>query len=182
MSKKLLTKDEVLKLVRTAKTEFVKLLAQTAYDAFVRLEEVQERQALFAGAVKDQTKIDELRDELRRAQEKLAAMEVSSPPVVIILHRDGFVEVFAEAYFRVHFVCRPDLGRSLEDAADDYVLSQLPINHRALIETDRGKRIAFGSTKGCMNLTSWNYAKLMREKIAGAWVARLTNEPIGETA
>lgn len=94
---------------------------------------------------------DELELQVRQLQGRLAAMELESAAEVIVIHRDGLVEVFAEAYRRTKIVNRPDLGRNREDEADEWVLKRLPLSHRLLMQSTERLRVAVGHVSGCMD-------------------------------
>lgn len=160
MSKKLLTKEEVLKLVRTARGEFVKLLAQTAYDALVRVEEMQERQVLFADAVKDQVKIDALQDEIMRLREQV---EGRAPLLTVFIHRDGKVLVCGEHGKQdLCLVHVPELPDTLVDERQDVVIKQLKFQHREAFINEQLKVIGRGHTRNAMTLSQYQNIKAHR--------------------
>ena len=95
-------------------------------------------------------RVDELSAEVRRLQEKIAGLELATSEEVIVIHKDGYVEVFAESPRKTKIVNRPDLGRDREEEADQWVLKRLPLSHRLMMESDKRVRVAVGSTV-CMD-------------------------------
>lgn len=115
--------------------------------------------------------VDELTAQVRQLQESRAESD-KQQPVLIVLNRDGFVEVFARQWLPLHIVCRPDLGSVLEEEADKYVLDHCPWQYRELLATDVGKRIATGNTRCCLTLSGWKVVELTKEKLAACWLEK----------
>lgn len=96
---------------------------------------------------------DDAQYELRAAQEALAAAQLKKERrygerLLVVLHRDGFVEVWAKSWRPVQIACMPDFGRERFNEAEQYMLSKLPFPYRELYER-KGKQIVAGSIHGC---------------------------------
>lgn len=171
MSKKILTKDEVLKLVRTAKGEFVRLLSQTAYDAMARLDEMKERQALFAEAVKDQVNADELRDEIQRLREQLEEKHEGRPLVAVLVYRNGQVLVCGKKeQVDVCVSLVPDLPDSMAAEREAVLVRQLKALHREAFACGELAVIGRANTNAAMSLYAYRYLKAYK------LITRLTKE------
>ncbi len=102
---------------------------------------------------------DELAAQLRQAQEELAAAQLAAAQrILVILHRNGSVDLWAQHKQPVHFVCLNDLGRGREDEAENEMLGRLPLPYRELF-TKAGNVLASGTCRGCMDRTAYELWK-----------------------
>lgn len=115
-------------------------------------------------------RVDNLEQELRRAQESHAALSSEKLPVVIVLDRDGWIEVYSVSGLPVKIVNRPDTGNE----EWEYITKRVPMWMRFVLEE---KPIARGTTKACPTKQSLQLVELMKERIALAQIiAGNTNE------
>lgn len=124
--------------------------------------------------------VDEQAAKIRRLEEQVAASQ-SQLPVLIVLHRDGFVEVVCRDRVPVHIVCRPDLGTTSRDeqAADKFVLDHMPRQYRELLTSAESKVIATGNCRCCLSRTGYQLIELTKEKLAACWLEKALREPEG---
>lgn len=116
-----------------------------------------------AAALAAMERADALELRVRELEEEKAAAELAKEGrILIVLHRDGFVEVWAHDWMPVKVANMPDLGSGSEEEAEGYMLKRLPMPFRELYEK-HGKRIVAGSCKGCMDRTSF---RLLQHEIA----------------
>jgi hypothetical protein len=97
-------------------------------------------------------------------QDRLAeAQQTREEPLLVVLHRDGFVGVWAEDWRPVKIACMPDFGRGREEEAEAYMISRLPMMHRELYEKT-GRQIVAGNCRGCMDRTAFElFVRVMSE-------------------
>lgn len=106
---------------------------------------------------------DDAEAQVRELQERLAAKE-QSYRILVILHRDGTVEVWSECWLPVKFVHWHDLGKSREGEAEDYMRGRLPESYRSIYDST-GKRIGRDTCKGCRSRAEFDYMKLQLETL-----------------
>ena len=118
--------------------------------------------------------VDDVRDELRRFQEGEAERNVTRPDVerlLVVLHRDGFCEVFGRPWHAVVVGHLPDVAPA--DSAEEYMLSRIPVNYRELYAPGGPGLLATGHCRGCLDRTT---AKLLRYELEGMKLIRAIEE------
>ncbi len=94
-------------------------------------------------------RIEDCERRLRAAQEGQAAEQLARTDyILVVLHRDGYVEVWAREWRPVRIAHLPELADEAE--AEAWMLARLPAYYADLIRTDAGRRIATGHAKGCL--------------------------------
>lgn len=115
-------------------------------------------QRLAMTAIGAMERCDALAREVRELEERIAAEQLAKEDrLLVVLHRDGFVEVFASDWRPVKIAQLPSLGRGREEEAEGYMLRRLPSPYQGLYR--EGKRITAGHCGGCMN---WNSYRLLQ--------------------
>lgn len=194
-SMKLLTKNEVLRVVQTSKTDFVKRLAKTAYDALARAEELEGKIGLltsqinsikqdaerFAGSKASELEVDKVNDELWRLREQLEA--TTRPLVAVLVYHDGKVHVLGDKdQIKLVVAHVPNLPSSMTSEREEVLTKQLTALHRDAIAKRELKIIGRGESKLCQNMTSYQLTKALRvihrlSKDNATLKALLTEEP-----
>lgn len=67
--------------------------------------------------------------------------------ILVILHKDGRVELWSKQWMPVKFAHWPDVGA---DEAEEYMRSRLPLQFKELYDVD-GKKIGVDSCKSCLS-------------------------------
>lgn len=174
---KLLTKKQVMGFLK-APEKLIRGLAETAYDALARVEELTARNQVlvgqiasmqseasrFADAVTDQKKIDDLNDELWRLRDQIETMQRTQTFIVVFLYRDGRVLVFGErGRQQLRVVPVPDLPESMADERKQYLLKKLGPLLADAIADEELKIIARGNTNQVLTLHGFLYLKAYRQ-------------------
>lgn len=111
-------------------------------------------------------RIDELSGELRTAQEATAEKQLARQDyTLVLLHRDGFCEVWAEEWRPVRVECLHDLGRDRHDLAVEWICHRLPRPYSELLHTDKGKVIATGNASGCLDRNGFELLMRRMEEV-----------------
>jgi hypothetical protein len=101
---------------------------------------------------------EELARKLREVEEQRASEQLERDGrLLVVLHRDGYVEVYSSAWQPVVIANMPSLGPGSEEEAEGYMLKRLPLPYRQLYS--EGKRILAGSCAGCMDRTAYRLLK-----------------------
>lgn len=108
-------------------------------------------QRAVAIAEKEMQRRDDAERKVRDLQEELAAKELAQDKrVLVVLQRDGTVEVWTKADIIVKFAHLHDLGRGNEEEAEAYMLKRLPVPYKEIYEVS-GKRVASDNCRGCLS-------------------------------
>jgi uncharacterized small protein (DUF1192 family) len=171
----LLTKKQVMGYLK-APNKVLSQLAHTAYDALVKLEEMQDRIkvfidqiaslkqeiAMFADAKTDQMKIDELNDQVWRLRDQIEAMP--KPLIAVLVYRDGRVHVYGKrGQQSLAVVPVPDLPESMRDEREQLLMTKLGALHAEAIAKHESKLIAEANTNQALTLTAYQYLKAYRQ-------------------
>lgn len=117
-------------------------------------------------------RIDSLQGELRTCQESQAARQLErNDYIVVLLHRDGLVEVWSRDWRPVKFAHVPNLLDY--DEAIAWACRRLPRNYAELLLTDAGRVVASDSTRSCLTGDS---AKRVDEKLTDIAIVKLFEE------
>lgn len=94
-------------------------------------------------------RIDSLQGEVRTLQEAQASRQLErNDYIVVLLHRDGLVEVWSKDWRPVKFAHVPNLLDY--EAAVAWACRRLPRNYAELLLTDAGRVIASDTTRSCL--------------------------------
>lgn len=104
---------------------------------------------------------DDAEQQVRELQERLAAVE-SDYRVLVVLHKDGWVEVCCGKKIPVKFAHVPELGRGREDEADTFAVSRLPVSYKEIYDA----KVAHNTCKGCLSREGYKLLKMDLEAIA----------------
>jgi HEAT repeat protein len=111
-----------------------------------------------ASALAYSQRAEDAEAQVRELQERLAAKEQDCR-ILVILHRDGHVELWSKHKLPVKFAHWHDLGKGGDDEAEEYMRGRLPELYRSIYDSDEGKRIGAGSCKGCLSRGEFRYVQ-----------------------
>jgi hypothetical protein len=139
------TLEQALWLSEKAGTPKVRRLAHTAAKALERAD-LAERKLL-------------------ECEQRLAIMQCERRDyILLLLYRDGSVEVWSSDWRPVKFAHVPNLID--QEAAIDWAVRGLPRCYAELATTDVGRLIAFDSTKGCLSSDAFARVRAKLEDLA----------------
>lgn len=117
-------------------------------------------------------RLDSLAGEVRTLQESQAAKQLERTDyIVVLLHRDGLVEVWSKDWRPVKFAHVPDLEDY--DAAVAWACRRLPRNYAELLMTDAGRVVASDSTRSCL---SGDGVERVEAKLADVAIVKMFEE------
>lgn len=117
-------------------------------------------------------RLDVMVGELRTLQESQAGRQLErNDYIVVLLHRDGLVEVWSRDWRPVKFAHVPNLADY--DEAIRWACRRLPRCYSELLLTDAGRVVASDSTRSCVTGAS---AKRIDEKLTDVAIVKLFEE------
>lgn len=139
------TLEQALWLSEKAGTPKVRRLAHTAAKAMERADVAEQR--------------------LLEAEQRIALMQSERRDyILVLLYRDGSVEVWSSDWRPVKFAHVPNLID--QEAAVEWAVRGLPRCYAELVLTDSGRCIAFDSTKGCLSSDAFARVSAKLEDLA----------------